>query len=482
MYRNEVPLYGDLITLVTDVNHDVLSESAALDIDKPIADGDLMRLTLERHGAIRVGTAAEFAVLAKIFVLLGMSPVGFYDLSECGLPIQATAFRPIGEGALQRNPFRVFTSLLQLDLIPDAQSRQLAQSILQKRDICPDALKQLLDRIFSGVQEGKRPLLSEQDAAAFIPLAIDVFRWHSNTTVSRQDYDTLRKVHPLIADICCFSGPHINHLTPRTLDIDAVQIGMNARGIDAKEIIEGPPRRVNSILLRQTSFKALEEAVYFLDQSAVGGRTLGHHTARFGEIESRGAALTRKGLRLYQSIMNSFIHSEQEATEADSTYQDRLEAAFRSFPDDLAAMREQGLAYFTYSLHRDDTPAERGKGSASLSRRSSASALDQALAQHRLVIRYEPITYEDFLPQSAAGIFSSNLASSPKESPASNRSSPVAGEGEDDKKKAFEEQIGLKIGDYFDLYEEAQRQSVEHVADRLHLSFEEVHVALVGRK
>jgi uncharacterized glyoxalase superfamily metalloenzyme YdcJ len=230
MYKNEVPLYGDLIDLVTNVNHDVLSSSSALGQIKAVADEDLMRLTLERHGAIRVGTAAEFAVLAKIFVLLGMSPVGFYDLSDCGLPIQATAFRPIGEGALQRNPFRVFTSLLQPDLIPDAQSRDLAQSILHKRDICPDALKQLLERVFSGVQEGKRPLLSEQDAAAFIPLAIDVFRWHSNTTVSRQDYEALRKVHPLVADICCFSGPHINHLTPRTLDIDAVQQGMNARG------------------------------------------------------------------------------------------------------------------------------------------------------------------------------------------------------------------------------------------------------------
>lgn len=230
MYRSEVPLYGDLISLVADVNHDVLSSSTALGHDKPVADEDLMRLTLERHGAIRVGTAAEFAVLAQIFVLLGMSPIGFYDLSECGLPIRATAFRPIGEGALQRNPFRVFTSLLQLDLIPDAQSRELAHSILQRRNICPPALQQLLQRVFSEVQEGKRPLLSEQDAAAFIPLAIDVFRWHSNTTVSQQDYEALRKFHPLVADICCFAGPHINHLTPRTLDIDAVQDGMNARG------------------------------------------------------------------------------------------------------------------------------------------------------------------------------------------------------------------------------------------------------------
>jgi uncharacterized glyoxalase superfamily metalloenzyme YdcJ len=240
---------------------------------------------------------------------------------------------------------------------------------------------------------------------------------------------------------------------------------------------------LNNILLRQTSFKALEEAVYFLDPSADGGRTLGHHTARFGEIESRGAALTRKGLNLYQSLMSTFNHSEQEANRVGSTYQERLNAAFRSFPDDLAAMREQGLAYFTYSLHSRSCSDEATTRSATWSSCPSAPVLEEALAQHRLVLRYEPITYEDFLPQSAAGIFSSNLASSAKESHTSSRSaSPAASEGGDDKKKAFEEQIGLRIGDYFEMYEEAQRQSVKAVADKLSLPFEEVHLALVGRK
>lgn len=257
-----------------------------------------------------------------------------------------------------------------------------------------------------------------------------------------------------------------------------------SHSIDAKEIIEGPPRRLNNILLRQTSFKALEEAVYFLDPSADSGRTLGHHTARFGEIESRGAALTRKGLRLYQSLMSSFNDSEQEANKVGWTYQERLDAAFSSFPDDLAAMREQGLAYFTYSLHNCGSYSDEATTrSAAWSSCPSAPLLAEALAQNRLVIRYEPITYEDFLPQSAAGIFSSNLDSSAKESNTSSRSaSPAASEGGDDKKKAFEGQIGLRIGDYFDLYEEAQRQSVKAVADKLSIPFEEVHLALVGRE
>lgn len=59
-------------------------------------------------------------------------------------------------------------------------------------------------------------------------------------------------------------------------------------GITPKILIEGPPRREVPILLRQTSFKALEEQVLFVDEKQ------GTHTARFGEIEQRGVALTPK--------------------------------------------------------------------------------------------------------------------------------------------------------------------------------------------
>jgi hypothetical protein len=41
--------------------------------------------------------------------------------------------------------------------------------------------------------------------------------------------------------VVAFKGPHINHLTPRTLDIDAIQVGMPAKGIPPKAVVEGPP-------------------------------------------------------------------------------------------------------------------------------------------------------------------------------------------------------------------------------------------------
>ena len=36
----------------------------------------------------------------------------------------------------------------------------------------------------------------------------------------RKPYHALHEEHRLIADVVCFPGCHINHLTPRTLDID----------------------------------------------------------------------------------------------------------------------------------------------------------------------------------------------------------------------------------------------------------------------
>lgn len=89
--------------------------------------------------------------------------------------------------------------------------------------------------------------------------SLETFRWHTQTTVSAAEYELLHTQHCLIADVVAFKGPHINHLTPRTLDIDQIQAGMPARGITPKAVIEGPPQRRCPILLRQTSFKALQE-------------------------------------------------------------------------------------------------------------------------------------------------------------------------------------------------------------------------------
>ncbi|RBC34164.1 DUF1338 domain-containing protein, partial [Xanthomonas oryzae pv. oryzae] len=187
-----------------------------------------------------------------------MHPVGYYDLSVAGVPVHSTAFRPIDEAALSANPFRVFTSLLRLELIEDATLRAQAEQILQQRQIFTAGVLQLIERY---EQQGG---LDADQARQFVAEALETFRWHGDATVSLPTYRALSQAHKLIADVVSFHGPHINHLTPRTLDIDAAQEQMQRARIDAKAVIEGPPRRRVPILLRQTSFKALEEAVRFV--------------------------------------------------------------------------------------------------------------------------------------------------------------------------------------------------------------------------
>ena len=136
--------------------------------------------------------------------------------------------------------------------------------------------------------------------------------------MSLATYHALHDAHRLIADVVSFRGPHINHLTPRTLDIDAAQAAMLARGIDAKAVVEGPPPRRCPILLRQTSFKALQETVHFPSGEAADAGT---HTARFGEIEQRGLALTPKGRALYDQLLTQ----ARDSGGAGSTGQDRSE-------------------------------------------------------------------------------------------------------------------------------------------------------------
>lgn len=382
MYRAEVPQYGALLDLVAETNRRTLAADPKL-ADRYRRSGELTRLEGERHGAIRLGTAGELRMIGRAFAVMGMKAVGYYDLAAAGVPVHSTAFRPVTDAALAANPFRVFTSLLRLELIDDPALRAEAETILAARSIVtPDAIA----LIEQAEREGG---LNAARAADFVAELIETFRWHSTSTVDAGTYAHLLDAHRLIADVVSFRGPHINHLTPRTLDIDAAQAGMAAMGMAAKASIEGPPRRRCPILLRQTSFKALDEAILF--PAADGTAVRGYHTARFGEIEARGVALTRKGRALYDAAL---------AGEGD----------FADLPDDWDGLRGQGLAYF----------------------RQTDSG-------------FEPITYEDFLPVSAAGIFRSNLGEQEVRS----------GYGAQANKALFEAALGRSLIDEFDLYDAA---------------------------
>lgn len=420
MYQQEVPQYGTLLELVADVNLAVLENNPTLHEKLANAD-ELARLNVERHGAIRVGTAQELSTLRRMFAIMGMYPVSYYDLSQAGVPVHSTAFRPIDDASLSRNPFRVFTSLLRLELIENVALRQKAAEILAKRDIFTRRCHELLN------EYDAQGSFTQAQAHEFVHEALETFRWHQHATVDEGTYHALHDEHRLIADVVCFPGCHINHLTPRTLDIDRVQSMMPECGIEPKILIEGPPRREVPILLRQTSFKALEEPVWF------AGEMRGTHTARFGEIEQRGVALTPKGRALYDELLN------KAGTGKDNlTHQLHLQEVFKAFPDSEFLLRQQGLAWFRYRL----TP------SGEAHRQAIRPDDDPQPLIERGWLVAQPITYEDFLPVSAAGIFQSNLGNE-----------TLARSHGNSSRDAFEQALGCAVYDEFALYQEAQDRS-----------------------
>ncbi len=197
MYRREVPQYGTLLELVAEINARVLRDDPALAARLSLAD-QLNRISEERHGAIRLGTADELSMIRRLFAVMGMVPVGYYDLSEAGIPVHSTAFRPVTDHALRRNPFRIFTSLLRLDLIADANLRADEEDLLSRRDIFTPGVRRLIDR-----QEAQGGLNAE-DAEQFVQEALETFRWHHEATVDHATYLRFLQTHRLIADVVCF--------------------------------------------------------------------------------------------------------------------------------------------------------------------------------------------------------------------------------------------------------------------------------------
>jgi uncharacterized glyoxalase superfamily metalloenzyme YdcJ len=345
MYGAEVPAYTTLVDVSTDVNRGCAQDDRL---------GSLDRVTAERHGAIRVGSVAELSDVTDLFSAFGMHPVGYYDLREAAsaVPVVSTAFRPIDAVELERNPFRVFTSMLATadTRFFDGDLRPRVERFLGARQLFDP---ELIAHARVIARDGGCAATAADD---FVARAVSAF------ALSREPIDTgwyteLSQVSAVAADIAGVSTTHINHLTPRVLDIDELYRRMVAKGITMIDTIQGPPRWAGpDVLLRQTSFRALSEPRRFRDSD--GTVTEGSLRVRFGEVEARGVALTRKGRQRYDAAI---------------TQPDPAASWGRYFPATDAELAADGLAYY-----RGGDPTK-------------------------------PVVYEDFLPISAAGIFRSNL-------------------------------------------------------------------------
>lgn len=455
MYKTEVPLYGDLVKIVNKVNEEIRSRNtSSADVhDNP------QRLTLERHGAVRLGTPQELYTVRRIFAILGMYPVGYYDLAVAGLPMHATCFRPIDTAALEANPFRMFTTLLRPSMLASKEAQELAMRLLNRRNIFSDTLLHLLET--AEMQQDGR--LNHEQGDLFIREAMCSFSWQPVAAATYDEYVLLHTEHPILADIACFNAAHINHLTPRALDIGMAQAAMIKGGLSVKDRIEGPPLRRCPILLRQTSFLALEERILFPRDGSNGQSQLldGQHKARFGEIEERGAAVTPKGRKLYDELLEEASNLAQAAESQSAATMDKmLTKTFEKYPDDWDELRRQKLIYCEY---RCDAGAKEKLAVLGETIEATPDLLNRLVVENILTAR--PITYEDFLPFSAAGIFQSNLQAAGKKA----ITSVGAGSAGTEDRDGYEAAMGCPSFDADQLYADAQRRSLEDCFNELGL-------------
>jgi uncharacterized glyoxalase superfamily metalloenzyme YdcJ len=435
LYGREVPAYTTLVEVASAVNAEVVARDSA----GAQRLGSLQRVTAERHGAIRVGTPAELAQVARIFEAFGMYPVGFYDLREAAraaVPVISTAFRPVAADELARNPFRMFTSMLVTDdrrFFPaDLQGR--LDAFLARRALFSPELITLADK---AIADGG---LAGEDAETFLKLATAAFEL-SPEPVDRAWYAELEEVSAVAADIGGLTSTHINHLTPRVLDIDELYRRMGERGITMIDAIQGPPRWDGpDVLLRQTSFRALAEERLFRDVD--GTVAPGSLRVRFGEVEARGIALTEAGRDRYDAMLAEVdrriaADGGVRAEVAAAVWRERLPAT------ELGLLRE-GLGFFTFS----------GKGTTA----QDGDPADLADLVEAGLLTATPIVYEDFLPRSAAGIFQSNLTDE------GSRDDALAGARRD--AGWLSDVIGRQVADPIALYAAQQRASLEAATAR----------------
>ena len=441
LYGREVPAYTTLVDVSRAVNEDFVAAHGA-DAERL---GSIGRVTAERHGAIRVGSAAEMAQVARLFAGFGMHPVGFYDLrdaSSSSVPVVSTAFRPTDTEELARNPFRVFTSMLVTDdrRFFDAPTQERLEAFVAARELfAPEALD-LADR---SVAEGG---LDDADAERFLALATASFAL-STEPIDRAWYAHLEAISAVAADIGGVPATHINHLTPRVLDIDDLYARMSALGITMIPEIQGPPRWEGpDILLRQTSFRALAEPRTF--READGSVTTGELRVRFGEVEQRGIALTTAGRDLYDTMTVEVDRRLADAPAGRTRVDVAADVWREHLPRTETDLALAGLGFFRFRVQ--DAAAVRG------------TTLADLLSTGALVA--EPIVYEDFLPRSAAGIFQSNLTDE------GSRDDDQLGTPYD--LERLSQVVGIPIADPTDLYAAQQAASLAEAETALGLTID----------
>ena len=470
MFGKEVPLYDKSLLVNLACNRIVCDLLGTLHTGFEVSDEQIDRTSGERHGAIRIGTPAEYRRVAQFFAAFAMEPHNFYDMTNVGSksqPIIATAFRST------LNPeHRVFCSLLQTNYFDPGTQGRIDALLATRQVFSPRAIEL--------VEKNQRDAgLNAADADALIREGVErIFRWTGKARDHALYKDLSDSGFKIAADIACFESHHLNHLTPNTFCMDLYTAAMkHAMGELDEATFAARAGTTLHRLTTQADGHHLRLHFRHLTAEQIGGFGKGHADgacverlvarliARLHEPDLNLAALKHSGFKEFTEgpPQDTPVLLRQDAYKALTEpveFHNQVEggggvvntvhtARFGEIEERFYATTPAGRELYDRCLAQADAARDKDPG---LPRRDFAAyeaayakpfapfpkTLDGLVAKGLVYAKYEAthkgiaaagtlattdirelvragyarlegVRYEDFLPVSAAGIFASNL-------------------------------------------------------------------------
>ncbi len=415
-FQQSMPIYSDMMAVAANINNAAGPEEAA-------------RLGRIMHAAIRCASPHELRTINDILALMGCGPVNYYDLRE-KVSVQSTAFRPTCPQDIQRNGFRLFCSMLSIDCIPESE-RPFVESIIARRDLFSETLR---DLIAVGQKQGG---FDSDQSAAFVAQCVRLFIRPKTAMVSLDEYERLRAINKVAAQVLITNALAFNHLTPSVASVPEAHQQMLQRGIQTIAVWQGPVGK--NFILRQTSCLAPPVKLKFPSGSDTFIEA--DYQETFVEFEERLTALTARGRQWFEELF-AFGKQQLKLREGDlgyaEHYYDVMKAALKPFPSDPLECWKQGLAYFTYQFRAESV--------------DHGWTFDELVSDG--IIKLVPQTYEDFFGPAATNIFNSNIGL---------KDVSNVGLAQVDSQAEFESMLGRSVVNMYDYYDAIEADSRSQV-------------------
>jgi len=429
-FEESMPIYQQMMAVAREINAQA-------------GESEAKRLGRIMHAAIRCASEEELKTIQDLFGLMQCEPVNYYDLRK-RVSVESTAFRPTSPEELELNGFRVFCSKLSVGCIP-AVHRPFVEAIIARRNIFNAEILELIEK--GKVQGG----FQKQQAERFIESCVKLFSRPDEALISLEEYEKLRSINKVAAQVLVCNSLAFNHLTPSVASVPDAHEELVRRGIKTIPVWQGPVGK--EVILRQTS--CLAPAITLKFPNGDGTFVDAEYQETFVEFEERLQSLTPKGRELFESKFDRG-KKNLRLKECDPGYADHyyavMQQALADFPSALMELWNQQLAYFTFEITAKCQ---------SLSQTELAEKNFEELVENGLVSLL-PQQYEDFFGPAATNIFNSNIGLEEVSEDISN-----VGIAKPDSQQHYEAALGRKVLNMYDYYDKIQTASKARVCGQL---------------